>query len=134
MSAVLQRLSVLRLRYRLFATTLILSTVCAVAVGIYLRAHAQTKNARTSPKPAAHPRQCAPADSQMIYIPLFELPEATGSEIVFNSRSPRTLEVTPTFYTTEGKTIVGDTFQIKAAEIITTDVQSLIPIKYRDLR
>src|SRR5947207_1849682 len=40
---------------------------------------------------------CAPAGSQEIYIPLIDLPEAQGSEIVFNSRSPQAMSITPTF-------------------------------------
>jgi hypothetical protein len=132
MSMVLHRLSTLGFRYRLLSTILVLSTACAAGVGIYLRARAQTKETNTSKKSAPAPRVCAPADSQMIYIPLFELPEATGSEIVFNSRSPHTLDITPTFYTTDGQAIVGTTFQIKSAEIITTDVQSLIPAEHRN--
>ena len=41
---------------------------------------------------------CAPAGDQEIYIPLIDLPEAQGSEIVFNSRSPHAMNVIPTFY------------------------------------
>src|ERR1043166_7407915 len=38
---------------------------------------------------------CAPPGDQSIYVPLIDLPEAQGSELVFNSRSTKDVAVTP---------------------------------------
>src|SRR5712671_1506558 len=45
---------------------------------------------------------CSPPGDQTIYIPMIDLPEAQGSELVFNSRSPHAMDVTPTFYEADG--------------------------------
>src|SRR5467141_2677228 len=60
---------------------------------------------------------CSPPGNQLIYIPLIDLPEAEGGEIVFNSRSPQTLDVTPVFYSRDGETVIADPVQIQSAEI-----------------
>jgi hypothetical protein len=71
-----------------------------VATGQVLQSVAQKK-------PFVKQDQCpncgGPAANQEIYVPLIDLPEATGSEIVFNSRSPHAITVTPTFYTLDGR-------------------------------
>ena len=59
-------------------------------------------------KPCEH---CSPKGNQFIYIPLIELLEAEGGEIVFNSRSPQTIDVTPVFYKRNGDVVVGDPVQ-----------------------
>jgi hypothetical protein len=51
---------------------------------------------------------CGTRSNQIIYLPLIDLPEAQGSEIVFNSRSPQEMDVTPTFYKLDGTAIVGN--------------------------
>jgi len=51
---------------------------------------------------------CGPAGNQEIYVPLIELPEAQSSEIVFNSRSPQAMTITPTFYKRDGTVIIAD--------------------------
>src|SRR5438067_1964216 len=54
--------------------------------------------------PAASCPSCSPAKDRVIYAPLFDLPESSGSEIVLNCRSgERDVPVTPTFYTLDGK-------------------------------
>src|SRR5438132_13703670 len=51
--------------------------------------------------------KCSPPGNQIIYVPLIDLPESQGGEVVFNSRSPHAVDVTPTFYKADGTTVVG---------------------------
>ncbi len=67
----------------------------------------------------------------MIYIPLIDLPEAEGGEIVFNSRSPEAMDVTPVFYKRNGETVIADPVKIQSAEIRYVDIQDLLPARYR---
>ncbi|HEX8069947.1 MAG TPA: hypothetical protein VF546_08350 [Pyrinomonadaceae bacterium] len=76
-------------------------------------------------------RSCPPPAAQRIYAPTIGTPEAGGSEIVLNSRSPEPLEITPTFYTAEGVAVVGQPVQLQPAEIRFVDIRSLIPPKHR---
>lgn len=70
----------------------------------------------------------------MIYVPLADLPEAEGSELVFNSRSPKEMDVTPTFYKRDGTTIVGDPVRVQSAEIRYVDFKKLLPAEHREER
>jgi hypothetical protein len=70
----------------------------------------------------------------MIYAPLIDLPESSGSEIVLNSRSARDLSITPIFYTLEGTAYNGDDIILKPAEIRFVNTMSLIPKKERNRR
>lgn len=79
-------------------------------------------------------QRCAPPGDHEIYIPLTDLPEARGGELVFNSRSPREMEVTPTFYTLDGEAVVGDPVLIGSAEIRYVDIRRLIPAGHRARR
>lgn len=97
--------------------------------------------ARTGEMPARQRRQfgktndherCAAPDAHEIYIPLTELPEAQGGELVFNSRSPKEMEVTPIFYKLDGTRVVGNPVVIKAAEIRYVDFRKLLPPGHRD--
>jgi hypothetical protein len=74
---------------------------------------------------------CAAKGEQGIYIPLMNLPETEGSQIVFNSRSPHAMDVTPVFYTADGTVIAGDPVSINALEIRYVDLKTLIPAEYR---
>jgi|SRR5437773_863337 len=56
---------------------------------------------------------CAAQGSQTIYAPLIELPESSNTEINLNCRSPHVMDVTPTFYTTQGERFVGNAFQMQ---------------------
>jgi len=47
---------------------------------------------------------CSPAKQRMIYAPLFDVPESSGSEISLNCRSAHDLVITPTFYAAAGLT------------------------------
>jgi hypothetical protein len=87
------------------------------------------QNGQSGGKSCPH---CGPRSNQMIYLPLIDLPEAGGSEIVFNSRSPQEMDVTPTFYKLDGTAIIGDVVRIKSAEIRYADLKKLIPGKYRN--
>lgn len=75
--------------------------------------------------------RCSPPGDQMIYIPLIDLPEAEGGEIVFNSRSPEAMDVTPVFYKRNGETVIADPVKIQSAEIRYVDIQNLLPARYR---
>ena len=78
--------------------------------------------------------RCAPPDAHEIYIPLIDLPEAQGGELVFNSRSPKEMEVTPTFYKRDGTPVVGAPVLIQSAEIRYVNIRKLIPASHRDER
>jgi hypothetical protein len=75
---------------------------------------------------------CSPTKQRMIYAPLFDLPESSGSEIVLNCRSAHDLVITPIFYTLEGKAVTGDDITLKPEEIRFVDTKSLIPKKERN--
>lgn len=75
---------------------------------------------------------CGTRANQIIYLPLIDLPEAQGSELVFNSRSPQEMEVTPTFYKLDGTAIVGRPVRIQGTEIRYVDLKKLIPGQYRN--
>jgi hypothetical protein len=94
-----------------------------------------SENGGSKASPANGTQQCltcSPPAQQTIYVPTIGLPEATGSEIVLNCRSPQAMEVTPTFYTAEGSPIVGATFQMQPSEIRFVSVESLIPEEHRN--
>jgi hypothetical protein len=65
---------------------------------------------------------------------LIDLPEAQGSEIVFNSRSPKAMNVTPVFYRRDGAVITGDPVTVESAEIRYVDIKQLLPERYRHQR
>lgn len=46
--------------------------------------------------------------------------------MVFSSRSPREMEVMPTFYNRDGTTIIGDPVLIQSAEIRHVDFRKLL--------
>ena len=74
---------------------------------------------------------CSPAGNQLIYIPLIELPESKKGELVFNSRSPNAMEVTPVFYKRNGETVIADPVQIQSGEIRYVNIRDLLPERYR---
>jgi hypothetical protein len=75
---------------------------------------------------------CSPAKERTIYAPLIDLPEASGSEIVLNSRSNHDLPITPVFYTLEGAPFTGDAIILHPEEIRFVDTKSLIPATERN--
>ena len=75
---------------------------------------------------------CSPEKQRMIYAPLFDLPESSGSEIVLNCRSAHDMVLTPTFYTLEGEAYTGADITLKPTEIRFVDTKSLIPKKERN--
>jgi hypothetical protein len=75
---------------------------------------------------------CSPGKKRVIYAPLFDLPEASGSEIVLNSRGARDIPITPTFYTLEGTSYVGEEIILHPAEIRFVDTKNLIPARERN--
>lgn len=77
---------------------------------------------------------CSPLGNQEIYIPLVDLPESQAGELVFNSRSPGTMNVTPVFYKRNGAMVVADPVQIDAGEIRYVDIRNLLPNGYRHER
>jgi hypothetical protein len=74
---------------------------------------------------------CSPPGDQELYIPLTDLPEAKGGELVFNSRSPKAMAVTPTFYKLDGTAVVGAPVTIQSAEIRYADFKKLLPAEHR---
>ena len=77
-------------------------------------------------------KQCAPPGNQVIYAPLIELPEASGTQINLNCRSPHVMDVTPTFYTRRGEAVIGDVFQMQPAEVKTVNLRTLMPVSIRN--
>jgi hypothetical protein len=77
-------------------------------------------------------KHCSPPADQIIYLPLLDLPEARSSELVFNSRSPKEMEVTPTFYKLDGTAVSGKAVRVKPTEIRYVDLKQLIPGKYHN--
>lgn len=77
-------------------------------------------------------RGCSGPSEQTIYIPLIDLPEARGGELVFNSRSAEPLDVTPVFYKRNGETVIGDPVQIQSAEIRYVKIEDLLPKRHRN--
>ena len=69
---------------------------------------------------------CAAHLEQSIYTPLTDLPEAEGSQIVFNSRAAHPIDVTPVFYTEDGTSITGKPVSINSTEIRYVDLKTLI--------
>jgi len=94
-------------------------------------ANGQQSIAQSSQGGASCPT-CSPEKQRMIYAPLFDLPESSGSEIVLNCRSAHDLVITPTFYTLEGEAYTGADITLKPAEIRFVDTKSLIPKKERN--
>lgn len=92
---------------------------------------APTPNRGPKSKPTPKCPRCGPAGDQEIYIPLIDLPEASGSEIVFNSRSPQPMTVTPVFYKHNGTVITGDPISVDSAEIRYVNIKQLLPEQYR---
>jgi hypothetical protein len=82
-------------------------------------------------KPTPRCPQCAPAGDQEIYVPLIDIPEAAGGQIVFNSRSPHAMDVTPVFYKRGGEKIMGDPVTVQSAEIRYVDIKDLLPQQHR---
>jgi len=74
---------------------------------------------------------CAPPGDQEIYMPLIDLPESQGSEMVFNSRSPKTVTVTPTFFRRDGLVLVCNPVEVQSTEIRYADIKQLLPEQYR---
>lgn len=69
---------------------------------------------------------CGVKGDQAIYIPLTYLPEAGGGQIVFNSRSGHSVDVTPIFYTMDGNQIKGNTVSIEPNEIRYVNIKKLL--------
>jgi len=92
----------------------------------------QGTNVGQSQSPQNTCPQCDPPGNQVIYAPLIELPETSGTEINLNCRSSHVMDVAPTFYTQRGEAVVGDVFQMQPAEVRTVDLKSLIPLSVRN--
>ena len=90
------------------------------------------KASEQKPEVTATCSTCAPPSPQVIYAPLFDVPDAASSEIVLNCRSAHEMEVTPTFFTIEGKPIVGAVIHLQPAEIRFVDTQTLVPALERN--
>jgi hypothetical protein len=108
----------------------------------FTQSHASTRSLDTElrvlppthePKNKPTPRcpHCAPSGDQEIYIPLIDIPEAAGGQIVFNSRSPHAMNVTPVFYKRGGEKVIGDPVTVQSAEIRYVDIRELLPQQRR---
>jgi hypothetical protein len=77
---------------------------------------------------------CAPPQQQVIYAPTIGFDEVRRSEIVLNSRSSRIMEITPTFYTAEGRAITGNVFKLNPSEMRFVNIDTLLPRELRKLK
>ena len=75
---------------------------------------------------------CPPETTQVIYAPLFDVPEVASSELVLNCRSAHDLAMMPTFYSLDGRVIVGNPITLRAGEIRFVETKSLIPPEERN--
>lgn len=116
-------------------TTLIIFSVLSLSsiIPFGLRANASEDSHNKISNTNETPRcpTCSPTMPRMIYAPTIDLPEAAGSGIVLNCRSVHEMEATPTFYTSDGEAIVGDTIRLQPAEIRFVTIESLIPEEHR---
>lgn len=87
---------------------------------------------RVSPTPNCN--GCAAEGPQTIYAPLIQLRGSSGTEINLNCRSPRNVEVTPTFFTRNGEPFVGETFHMAPTEVKTVNLKTLMPPALRGRR
>jgi hypothetical protein len=81
-----------------FLVAIIVALYCLVPRN---NGEAESINFKEDPPPCGI---CPQPTRQVIYAPLFDLPE-TSSEIVLNSRSSREITITPTFYTLQGEAL-----------------------------
>lgn len=135
-----QRIRSIRRRYSLFLLLLVTacSTLLLSVAGSSLRGPRaitapQSNNQETRKKSKRRKCDgCTQTTIQDIYIPLIDLPEARGGgELVFNSRSPEALDVTPVFYRLNGSVVRGNPVRIESTEIRYVKIGELIPEAYR---
>ena len=110
------------------------STLLYVWTKVEGQSETQTKSSVTT---SSKPRiciGCAAQSERSIYIPLTDIPEAGGRQIVFNSRSPHPIEVTPVFYTLDGTSITGAPMTVNPSEIRYLNLKALIPSEHRRRR
>src|SRR5690349_12524957 len=91
----------------------------------------------TLPRPTATPRHCSscpPPLPRRIYAAAIELAEAGACDIVLNSRSPHSIDVTPILYTVDGEEVTGEAVTLQPAEIRFIPIKSLIPDRYEGKR
>jgi hypothetical protein len=118
-----------------FVLLTVLIGLSGVAFSLYLKVGVQaakTDGNQTEETTAQQCPTCRPPTPQVIYAPLFNLSEASSSEIVLNCRSSHPIEAVPTFYTDEGTPIVGEAIQLKPGEMRFVDVMNLIPADERN--
>lgn len=77
---------------------------------------------------------CAAEGPQTIYAPLIQLPGSSGTEINLNCRSPKSVEVTPTFFSRNGEAFAGETFTMLPTEVKTVNLKTLMPPAIRGRR
>lgn len=119
----------------LFSVSLLrLSIAKTQATATAARGNAATQNGNIKQSGAHSCPTCPTPKQQIIYVPVFDLPEASSSEINLNCRSSHQMEVTPTFYTMEGTPVVGEVIHLQPSEIRFVDTKSLIPAEYRQQR
>ena len=90
----------------------------------------QYRKVSAQPAPQSCPT-CKPPTQQIVYTPLIETQESSAAEINLNCRSAHPIDVVPTFYTSDGTPFVGETIQLRPAEMRFLNVQSLIPADQR---
>jgi hypothetical protein len=118
------------LRLTLFIAICSLLVASAPQLGSSISEHSTTTGQK-KPKNERSKGGCSPLGDQLIYIPLIDLPEAGGGEIVFNSRSPQAMDVTPVFYKRNGETVIADPVRIESGEIRYVNIEDLVPGRHR---
>jgi hypothetical protein len=117
-----------------FSLSLFLSlfALCSIAFIVHAGGTGPLYIQQQQPEVAMQCPTCKPPTEQIIYAPLFDVPEASSSEIVLNCRSIHVVDLTPTFYTLDGTSIVGDVIHLQPAEMRFVETKSLIPVSQRD--
>jgi hypothetical protein len=78
--------------------------------------------------------ECVEQEPQTIYAPLIQLAGSSGTEINLNCRSAHSVKVTPTFFSRNGESFVGDAFEMLPTEVKTINLKTLMPPNIRGRR
>ena len=89
--------------------------------------------AQVSPAPRSC-NECVEREPQIVYAPLIQLAGSAGTEINLNCRSDHNVKVTPAFFTRNGESFAGETFEMLPTEVKTVNLTTLIPPAIRGRR
>jgi len=94
-------------------------------------------NSNPTPNPIPRPtpgntKTSHPGPStQTMYAPITGLPDSSGAELVLNSNSAHNMDVTPTFYKSDGTAVAGQTLTLNPSEVRHFAMSDLFPPNLR---